>query len=401
MSGGIIPFLLNRSDAVRADEFFPEAAVYRVALPRVSDVVVGLGSADKIWLDPGLDCAGRVTKKSPPAWKQHSKNYPDIARLSEPEFRDQPNKAVVAELVPRLLDGCMEHQPKWLSVPQLPIPDDTSVNRLNRHLADATGKWAAPLKRKPKLILPLVLAKHTIVEKKSGSGHRDEKVSAAVSCYKRSGASGVWVVDSTLDDQAGRRAFEETRLPGLRALHSELRKGLPAGSIMIAGPYWGMNLVLWARGLADCPAIGVGRGFQYHCPGAPVRRAAVRIALAPIRRLVRATPQVQDWLTEAIVKLAEEDPLRADLTAARENLSKVRKALEVGLGDDNELAARQVVRFYRGWLEMISHVAPSSRPHTLFEDLSSAFVAGRILPSLPTTPKDAGLVARQLMLQCL
>jgi len=52
------------------------------------------------------------------------------------------------------------------------------------------------------------------------------RLKLAVSCFEASGADGIWVVDSTLDDHASLRKLENQRLPGIINFHEELNARL-------------------------------------------------------------------------------------------------------------------------------------------------------------------------------
>jgi len=54
---------------------------------------------------------------------------------------------------------------------------------------------------------------------------RRKKVELAVSCFEASGADGIWVVDSTLDDHASLRKLENQRLPELSIFMRSLTQG--------------------------------------------------------------------------------------------------------------------------------------------------------------------------------
>jgi hypothetical protein len=51
--------------------------------------------------------------------------------------------------------------------------------------------------------------------------------------------------------------FDSIRFPALIKFHQEINASLPREAVSVAGPYWGLNLVLWAKGIVKHPAIGI------------------------------------------------------------------------------------------------------------------------------------------------
>lgn len=110
---------------------------------------------------------------------------------------------------------------------------------------------------------------------------RNKKLAGVLNCLTAAEARGVWLVDASLNDQEGSTTFDK-RFPALRQLHEELNEEIPERTITICGPYWGMNLVLWARELANLAAIGLGNSYKYNIPGAALFKGNIRIALTPL-----------------------------------------------------------------------------------------------------------------------
>src|SRR6185369_3983755 len=197
-------------------------------------------------------------------------------------FVETPDQKIVKTFVKELLDRCVKKKPAWITIPQLPIVKDSARNKINRVLARATGEWKSTNNYSGRLILPLIFTNQNQI---NGKTQRNPKVTQAARCYHEAHADGFWVVDESLTDESGSKTLRNTRLPALIDLHNELNQEIPS-RIRIAGPYWGMNLVLWARGIIDHPAIGVGSSYQYHLAGGTATTPATRIAIAPLRRRV-------------------------------------------------------------------------------------------------------------------
>jgi hypothetical protein len=203
------------------------------------------------------------------------------------------------------------------------------------------------------------------------------------------------VVDSTLNDQDGSGSLER-RFQGLIKFHQELAEALPSDAIKIAGPYWGMNLILWARGLVHYPAVSLGRAYRYYVPGLTPTAGVGRVALSPLRRLAIASPGLNGWFSEALTRIIKGEPAYMKFEELSRSLPRIRLA---ALGSKT-----QVARFYKWWFDGLASVPVSGRALALFQDLSKAYVLGRSLPALPDaegTARRPERVAQQLMLNCL
>jgi hypothetical protein len=255
-------------------------------------------------------------------------------------------------------------------------------------MAKATSKWAET-RPKIQLILPAIFTHPAQYSKKTA---RNPKVAQVRQCFEAANAKGVWVVDSNLTDQDGAGTLD-ARLRALIDFHQELAATLPGNPNIVAGPYWGLNLVLWARGIVRYPAVTLGNRYRYHLSGGRAQKANIRIALDPIKRLVVAKPEIAEWLAESQNKIPTSDPAHTEFLALSEKFKSLWQ------GDNRD----QICRVYRKWLDTIAATPMPGRALTLYQQLSSAYVLGRTLGELP----EEGLsrrperVAQQLMLLCL
>ncbi len=178
------------------------------------------------------------------------------------------------------------------------------------------------------------------------------------------------------------------------AFHQELNSKLSAETVTVAGPYWGLNIILWARGLVRLPAIGVGKSFQYHIAGGIQKKPVTRIALPPLRRLAQWSPALKKWLESALRSLPKSDVAHSEFARVLRNFE--------GLQHD-DVARGQVARFYKEWIEKLESVTPSSRALTLYQDFSAAYVLGMGLKPLPSPEKvrNPARIAKQFMVNCL
>lgn len=175
-------------------------------------------------------------------------------------------------------------------------------------------------------------------------------------------------------------------------LHTELNSQIPS-RIRIAGPYWGLNLVLWARGLVDYPAIGVGNSYQYFLAGGFPNTPATCVAVQPLRRRV-VVGGLEPWLNSALQILGPNHPASAELAQLRKQIQLLSAA---------DVARAQVAKFYKSWYDLIASRPSTGRSLALFQDLSTAYALGRSLPDLQIEgsawrPES---VAEPLMLNCL
>jgi hypothetical protein len=174
-----------------------------------------------------------------------------------------------------------------------------------------------------------------------------------------------------------------------------MKEELPESAIVIAGPYWGLNLVLWAKRLCRYPAIGVGSGYQYHLSGSLItNQPAIRLAIPPLRRWVRIG-ELREWLTQAMDSITPSDPAYAEFSYLRTNLAAL---------STKPSSRRQIAQFYKKWFDEIEAVPAAGRALALYQMLSSAYVLGKTLPPFSASEKTASRperVAEYLMLNCL
>jgi len=353
----------------------------------------------KLWIDAeidGLHFPGvfNNTNTGYESYRAYVEKFQNARKLV-----DSPTTENIALFVKAVLDSVLEAADglsnlRYISIPQLPYTPGSNRNKVNRLLAELSFKWKSGQRLPLRFILPVIFAqKWGQADTKT---QRTEKIKLASACFEASGAEGVWVVDSTLDDHAGVGTLENQRFPGIIHFHEELNARLPAETVTIAGPYWGLNLALWARGLVRFPAVGTGRSYQYSVPGREPQSstAKTRLAIPPLKRTA-VSIALRRWLPDALRTLAKTDPAYAEFAALLKNLDHLQP---------KNRARRQVAEFYRDWLVKLESVPANSRALTLYQDLSSAFVLGsRLKPfdrDLEDVPNPA-IIAKQLMVNCL
>jgi hypothetical protein len=264
--------------------------------------------------------------------------------------------------------------------------DDVSRNKINKALATATGKWKAAVRSRGHLILPLVFTHQKQIK---GKVARNPKVQHAVRCFADADADGLWIVDADLRDESGGSTMDKRYLAVVN-LHEELNEKIES-TFRVAGPYWGLNLVLWSKGLVDYAAIGVGGGYQYLLSGAIHGfQPKARLAISPIRRRTVAAPGLKSWIQKALKGLSNSHP-------AYPFFKKLDDRYAYFAANDKI----QVANFYKRWFDKIANTPKIGRSMALYQDLSSAYALGKSLSDLPDSVRRPEAVAQSLMLRCL
>lgn len=394
-----IPFITGDDVCNLVNTVYPDSDMVRVPLDRAERLIPLLPDARKVWLDPCVDGmddleSRRIIKdhrnnserKNP--WFEFISKFPSFDRIGDPAYHANPVAAEVYDFVNEVMEKCAAYKPAWITVPQIPLVESYKRNKINRALAKATGKWKGGSNFSGCLILPLVFTNQKQVNLKE---FRKQKVRQAEWCYREAQADGFWVVESSLKDDSGSSTLRGKRFPKIIILHEELNDCI-SSKIRIAGPYWGLNLVLWARGLVDYPAIGIGSSYQYLLAGGTAMQSSARLMLSSLRRRV-GIGELGTWLDEVMAKLGPSHPLYLEFNNIKRNLPTL---------SDKARAREQIATRYKQWYDTIASVPKAGRSMALFQDLASAFALGRSLPDLrDTKPRRPEAVAEQLMLSCL
>lgn len=390
-----IPIMTGDETGSLVKKVYSDSGVVRIPLDRASRFKPLVPHSAKLWVDPCFDgCDDIGSRRSKPgdrnSWFEFMSELPHFEKLAQGEFCAKPIQAEVNTLVKELLNQCAALKPSWITVPQMPITDGSDRNKLNRSLAKAAGKWKSSSGFSGRVILPLIFMNQKQINKKTD---RNPKVQQAEKCYQDAQADGFWVVDQSLVDDSGSTTLRSRRFPGILALHEELSDRIVT-KVRMGGPYWGLNLVLWARGLIDFPLIGVGSGYNFFLSGGKSRTASARIAIPSLRRRVKVTPSLGTWLEAAIAKLAPSHPAHSEFVNLRKSLTVLSEASR---------AREQVATFYKQWFDGIASGPAAGRSMALFQDLSAAYALGKSLPPFDDegTARRPEAVAEPLMLSCL
>jgi hypothetical protein len=387
-----IPFLYRRNDCGILSKRYSDSVAVRLSLDTIQNVFSALPSGPLRWLDPAID--GIDKWKNPKSvsedYKLFIQKFSGSAKITDASFQKNPEISVVKDFTWAVLDECTRlFKPDWLSVLTLPLASDSSRNKITRNFAEATASWKSDRQFRGKLILPIIITHISEIKLKV---ERQKRIKLITDSYAISGASGIWVVDRSLADQEGAQPLESIRFPKLIEFHQELCENLPKDMIAIAGPYWGMNLILWARGLVKYPAVSLGKSYQYHSPGGKLRKSSERVALPPLKRWAVANSHLHKWLGDALKIIPKDDSAHAELYAVLQNFARLTH-------DGRE----QVANFYKDWFNKIAAVSEPGRALALFQDFSSAYALGKGLPDIPMKGpgRKAAQVAKQFMVNCL
>ncbi|MFH1110874.1 MAG: hypothetical protein V1790_17000 [Planctomycetota bacterium] len=388
-----IPFITSVEGLGLARKLYGDSQILRVPLDRAEKLK--LKDPGKLWLDPCVDGLDNLEKRrgapdKKNSWFEFMKDLPHFHAIGTPSHQANPVDREVDAFVRTVLDRCAAYNPAWITVPQLPVVDGSDRNNINGEMATATGEWRRTHGFSGRFILPLVFTNQRQINLKTA---RNPKVQQAERCYEKAQADGFWVVDKTLPDDNGSPTLGQRRFPGLIALHKELNARISA-KITIAGPYWALNVVLWARGLVDFPAIGVGSGYQYFLAGSMAQKAKATLMLKPLRRRVDVGPELRTWLDTTTAKLAPTHPAYAEFSDIKKRYTLLRA---------EDVAKEQVARSYKQWFDLIAAIPQAGRSMALYQDLSSAYALGKSLSDFENegTARRPEAVAESLMLSCL
>jgi len=395
---------------------YAETCGTKIRLRHFDELKHCIPQTSSVWIDAGIDALHRSGNMSK-GWKTYIEGFENGQHVLDHGLAATFERAKLVAFTKSVMDACAAHDPAWITIPQVPLTSSTdgSRNKVNKAFAQIVGEWRDSSQYGGRLMLPLILYGTDVLDK---MGNWKPRLKDLITRLQICSANGVWVVCSDLKDEDGSGPNERTRLPGLAALHEELHDRLPGNNIkVVAGPYWAMALILWARGLVDHPLVDLGAGYRYTIPGSPGGRTGkIRIAIPSLRRRVVAVPQLAGWLQAAAKKLrthassveSSSTPsprigsAAIEFRSAADEFERLSKDLSQ-LALDADTARQQVSRFYRSWLDAMSQSSSKTRSLSLRQDFSAADLVGSIVGTLPkgTKPRHAGRLARQYMQSCV
>lgn len=389
-----IPFVSSRKDCAPLSEHYGDADIVRVSVYDFKRVRSGLPETARVWLDPAIDGVHELLTggKRDTAWKDWLNTRVRAAKLIDSSFVKDPSKEAAGGITVACLDACASANPAYISVPQLPSIDDASRNKLNRLMAQAAEQWFSHGTHRPKSVFPVVFTDQCQTVPKQ---NRDKKLRTAIEAFEASGAQWLWVADVSLDDAAATTTVRDRRIPAMLVFLENLRKALAQQTRVIIGPFWGLNLLAWARGLADTVALTPGGSYRYYLSGGFPRKPAHRVAVEPIRQQVIVTPGLRRWVKQ-ICSLERLDPLLRNYFRDLQSEPAILRSEDAG--------RMQVAEFYRKWFDRLEGASKEMRAMSLFQDFTSAFAIGQGLPRIHGVTGAAGSpgrVAEAFMMNCI
>jgi len=399
----ITAFVGGKSDVRVLAQSYADARVVRVNL-LCGGLADEVGDDHRLWMDCAFDGfhdhLSARKKDNTRDWVQAYQGISCFDKMCTALPQRKPDQKLLNDFVGALLVKAMAVPKKriatLLTIPQLPIRHKSPTWRVNTQLLQATQSWLDGIsaKSKPHLVLPVVIT------------HRDQywtnsaraKIVKALTEAAATGVKTFWVVDRSLDDHCGQGPIENT-MRRLILLHEQVREAHPR-CVVIAGPYWCLNLTLWCRGLADLLGMCLGSSYRYNTPYYFQPATKSRVAVMPLRRPVVMAPSFRDWLGKAASGLPEGHPAKAAFTDILGNW--------VPLSDARRTHAKMYTATrYREWLDLLLSGAQDQRLGTLYSSLNDAYVLGCTLRRNAGILKDEaagkapGIVAQQHMLTCL
>ena len=388
-------FINSNTDGEVAKKVYKTAPVTRITAYNAKDYhTFAKDLKSKLWIDPCFD--GFPTK--PVNEDDDKKNkwfdyFSDVEGFEYFLSTNLPKTAKIKELEPfvfSILDDCLSYKPDILTIPQLPHLATTTNNKINKILSKIYLKWSIERKFEGESILPVVFNNQNST---CSGAIRSSKLKTIQSLYNEAKADGVWIVDSSLQDQAGTGNFEKKRFPSLIDMHNKVKQTIKP-KIHFAGPYWGIQLILWAREIISSPAFSIGSSYQYYISGGQPRTPSPRMAIPPLLRWARSSSDLKKWLRSSKSKIKIEVTKKQfeDLTKTYDHLYVSKKHKE------------QIAHFHHDWFKKYLNLPSAARALALYQDLSSAYVLGSQLDDILSekgSSRKPEVVAKQLMLNCL
>src|SRR5437016_2721339 len=146
-----IPFITSPKTCDLVKSIYSDAEFARVSLDLVEKIA--LPTSVKLWIDTGVDGLDDLEMRRPrpdrkhpdrerrSSWFELIEGISGFEKIADPTFASKPDVKIVKRFVAELLDLCIKQKPSWITVPQLPVVNDSSRNKINRALAKATGDW--------------------------------------------------------------------------------------------------------------------------------------------------------------------------------------------------------------------------------------------------------------------
>jgi hypothetical protein len=361
----LIPFVTGTTSARLFEDDYQDSDFVRISLLSSRE---GIRRLEKLktplWVDGAVDGlhyvqSGKIVLSSDQGlgpWKKLMRSCDGRDVLVALQSLKKPPKQKLEEFVNKILDKSQELEPSWLSVPQLPIVNGSERNRFNIELAKAAAKWKIARKFKGIFVLPVIFTHQEQLKRKT---EWKKTLVQARRTFDASDSKVIWIVDSSVGAYTASRTLDR-RFGSLIDIQEYVTSEFPKNTIRVCGPYWGMNLLLWTRGLCDYAATGLGASFQYMIPGFPpfpTSTGRSRIALSPLRRTAVVSSELHAWIKKTLRQI--------DAGSQPHNALQFLATNWQGMAD--EFVARQhVAKFYRHWYDLLAKSDKKGRAVALY-----------------------------------
>lgn len=390
----VIPAILSELDVKLVQRHYGDAPACWVRAERIDSLPTDLGHS-RVWMDFEVDGCHHERDRRKDTWKNRITALDGGTRLLDVSLTGGIKLAEAERVNIAMLAKAQEKKVGWVTLPQFPITGEALREKDNRVLADGAGEAKRQGGFRGRRVLPVMFTHKDQINSKTLRKARVQKILKALDA---SLADAVWVCKTSLVEREGTGTFDKERFPDLIDFHELLRTALPKRIVVIAGPYWGIGLVLWARGFVDHPMALMGRTSPYYFPGGIVgaRKATPRIALPPLLRVVDGNAASHNWLSETLTRLAPDDKARVGFEQVASKWNKL-----VGTPS---LAQTQIAEFYAEWVHGLSAAPATGRAIALYQSFSSAYVLGRQLSDIDGVSgplKRPERIAQQYLMHCL
>jgi hypothetical protein len=137
-----IPFINTANDSAIARQLYSDANAMRISLESIEKTSPNLPSGPKRWINASIDgLHHNELSKLSDKYRAHVKKFAGYERVADPQFQQNPDKQLVEQFVFSVLGCCKLQSPDWISVPKLPLVNNTARNKINKLLAEKTKLW--------------------------------------------------------------------------------------------------------------------------------------------------------------------------------------------------------------------------------------------------------------------
>jgi hypothetical protein len=114
------------------------------------------------------------------SWFDFMSVFPNFEKIGAAAYHAKPVATEVQAFVKAVLSKCAANKPALLTVPQLPLVENSDRNKINRALAAATGKWKSSSGFSGRLILPLIFTHQNQLNGKTAGTPKYNRLRGAI-----------------------------------------------------------------------------------------------------------------------------------------------------------------------------------------------------------------------------